>query len=77
MEALDLQGLPSGGDSWTRTNGLPSVGQVRNSRDSALERRNLSFAHYASASLHPPLAALRLRAPIDVNDVLYHTGLFT
>ena len=60
------------GDSWTRTNGLTALrlfGQVRNSRDSALERRNLSFAHHASALLHPPLAALG-SAPHDVNDVL-------
>ena len=28
VEALDLQGLPSGGDSWTRTNGRASLGRL-------------------------------------------------
>ena len=28
MEALDLQGLPSGGDSWTRTNDPIDVNDV-------------------------------------------------
>ena len=45
---------------------LRLLGQVRNSRYSALERRNLSFAHHASVSLHLPLAALN-SAPHDVN----------
>ena len=39
VEALDLQGLQSGGDSWTRTNGLTSLrsfGQVRNRRPASL-----------------------------------------
>ena len=59
---VDFERLPDSGsgDSWTRTNGLTALrlfGQVRNT-------------HHASASLHPALRALRLRAPIDVNVVL-------
>ena len=61
----DFQGLRCGGDSWTRTNGLTSLrsfGQVRNRRPASLPLAWL-VAYYASASLHPPPAALRLRAP--------------
>ena len=39
VEALDFQGLPCGGDSWTRTNALTSLrsfGQVRNRRPASL-----------------------------------------
>ena len=40
-------------------------------------RLRRSLAQYASALLHPAQRALRLRRPIDVNDMLYHSGLFT
>ena len=59
---LDLQGLPSGGDSWTRTNGLPSVGQLRNIRNAALPLASLvCSARFRLASSRT--AGARLRAP--------------
>ena len=49
------------GDSWTRTNGSHCASLVRSSSQSAysrLEAASVLVAHYASASLYPPLAAL-------------------
>ena len=76
MEALDLQGLPSGGDSWTRTNGLTSLrsfGRVRNRRTAALEWR----LYLLLTTLPPrfiPHCGRFGSAPHDVNDVHWATG---
>ena len=72
MEALDLQGLRFGGDSWTRTNGLTSLrsfGQVRYSRDPRLGAAVslLSSPRFRIASSATGGALLRAH---DVNDVL-------
>ena len=50
---------------------LASLGQLRNSRP-LHSRSDCSFAQYASASLHPPLAALRLRASAMLRIVFGH-----
>ncbi len=65
LEVLNLKGflVVTVGLEPTLLTALCLFGQVRYSREPTLERRSHSLAHHASASLHPPLAALRLRAP--------------
>jgi hypothetical protein len=50
---LIFNGFRSGGDSWTRTNGLPSVGQIRNRRADALERHLHSLLTNKLEALSP------------------------
>ena len=62
VEALDLQGLPSGGDSWTRTNDPIDVNDVLCSGGKAYRKqmlgvhvqKNVDITGFPCFLLHPP-----------------------
>ena len=71
MEALDLQGLPSGGDSWTRTNDpidvndvLWAIGQVvklKYGREHTSEALEIwAFLRFGLCSLRPCSGCVQL-----------------
>ena len=77
VEALDFQGLPCGGDSWTRTNGRASLGRLTQA-PLALAPHDVNDVLCDSwtrtngrASLGRLTQAPLALAPHDVNDVLY------
>ena len=68
-----------GGRNRTQTCGLAALrllGQLRNGRLAALPLATLPCSVRLRLAA-PPTGRARLRRPIDVNDVLYQTGLST